>query len=90
MKPQLQDWEDAFFRLHDWLEEDRDRRAIRISADNYDLWWAALYIDHHCVSAERGFDLPEVIAEVMRGMIVSEREGSPADDLERATAEPAD
>jgi hypothetical protein len=63
-------WESAFFRLYDWLESDRDRRSMVIRADNSEIWWVALYIDKTAVNAESGVDLPQVVADVMTGMVV--------------------
>ncbi|MBA0087330.1 MAG: hypothetical protein HRJ53_20290 [Acidobacteria bacterium Pan2503] len=70
-RPDLQAWENAFFELHQWLDDDPDRRKAVIRPDSCEIWQLSLYIDHQRVSAISGCDLPEMIAEAMEGMVIA-------------------
>lgn len=78
--------EQALWRVHDWLEGDRDRRSLVVEASHINLFWVALKIDHHVVSAADGYDLDELIAEALEGMVMPQPEspGTPVPEPEGA------
>jgi len=66
---------ESFDRLFHWLEDDRDRRQLVVRADNMEIWWAGLYIDHQLISAAGGYDLDDVLDEILAGMVARTPEG---------------
>jgi hypothetical protein len=66
---------EAVYRLHRWLEDDRDRRELRIRDDTMEIWWVGLFIDKRCVSAASGNEFVEVIGEALEGMVLLEHGG---------------
>jgi len=60
-------------RLTDWLEDDPDRRHIRIYPDNNEIYWVGVYIDNQRVRVATGYGVLETIAEALEGMIIQER-----------------
>lgn len=60
---------EIFCKLHQWLEDDRDRRSLVLRADNCAIWHAALYIEHKCIGAASGCDINETLTEVLDGMV---------------------
>jgi hypothetical protein len=60
-------------RLGDWLEDDHDRRHLRIYADNSEIFWAGVYIDGQRAHAASGYGLLETIAAALEGMTIQER-----------------
>lgn len=73
MRPALK--HEPFDRLHDWLEDDRDRRQLVVRADNCEIWWGGLYIDHHLIRGAGGNDLDDVLEEILTGTVEMEPEG---------------
>lgn len=73
---QLSDYHNAFQKLHDWLEDDRDRRSVVIRSGNMTVWWVGLYIDQRCVAGtvdEGG--LLEMLEEAFEGIVIQDRGG---------------
>lgn len=83
-KPNSEDdvkqWQTAFFRLFDWLDSDRDRHKAVLRASLIDVFRVDLYIDHHIVSAADGYEIPDVVAEAMNGMVIPELGGIAVED----------
>jgi hypothetical protein len=61
---------DAIYTLHQWLDDDRDRRRAVIRASNIDLWDVSLYIDQHAISGASGYEFSEVLIEALAGMVI--------------------
>jgi len=64
--------EAVIHHLYNWLEDDRDRREVRIRSDHSEPWWVGVYIDGRCISAETGGWLLDAISGALRGMVIQE------------------